>query len=80
MSVLDVALQLKTRLSVSLRTAEYHRAASCGIPALKATARPAQQLENRRGANGIHCPNSTIDLSTEGLLRGAPAPKNRCAG
>lgn len=42
---------------------------------LHATAEQRGQWELSAGGYGIHWPEIDEDLSTEGLLRGAPAPK-----
>jgi hypothetical protein len=42
---------------------------------LKATLKQRSQWESCGGGHGIHWPEIDEDLSVEGLLRGAPAPK-----
>ena len=42
---------------------------------LSATAKQRQSWEIAGGGYGIHWPTIDEDLSTEGLLRGAPAPR-----
>lgn len=42
---------------------------------LNATAQQRARWEKAGGGYGIHWPEIDEDLSTEGLLRGAPAPK-----
>jgi hypothetical protein len=42
---------------------------------LKATPAQRKKWEIAGGGYGIHWPDLDEDLSTEGLLRGAPAPK-----
>jgi len=42
---------------------------------LRASARQRTNWEKCGGGYGIHWPEIDEDLSTEGLLRGAPAPK-----
>ena len=44
---------------------------------LQATAQQREQWEVCGGGYGIHWPDLDEDLSTEGLLRGAPAPRPR---
>ena len=46
---------------------------------LKATPAQRGHWELAGGGYGIHWPDIDEDLSTEGLLRGAPAPKNQLA-
>jgi len=43
---------------------------------LSATAKQRQRWEIAGGGYGIHWPTIDEDLSTEGLLRGAPAPRS----
>jgi Protein of unknown function (DUF2442) len=64
-------------LSVSLRDGRHHRA-SCVVSRLR-NATPVQRKNWKvaGGGYGIHWPDLDEDLSTEGLLRGAPAPKAR---
>jgi hypothetical protein len=42
---------------------------------LSATSEQRQNCETAGGGYGIHWPDIDEDLSTEGLLRGAPAPR-----
>jgi len=42
---------------------------------LSATSEQRQNWETASGGYGIHWPDIDEDLSTEGLLRGAPAPR-----
>jgi len=42
---------------------------------LSATSEQRQRWEMASGGYGIHWPDIDEDLSTEGLLRGAPAPR-----
>jgi hypothetical protein len=44
---------------------------------LHATSKQRQNWQICGGGYGIHWPNIDEDLSTEGLLRGAPAPRTR---
>ncbi len=44
---------------------------------LSATAEQRQRWEMSSGGYGIHWPDIDEDLSTKGLLRGAPAPRGR---
>ena len=44
---------------------------------MKATTKERANWEISGGGYGIHWPDVDEDLSTEGLLRGAPAPKNQ---
>lgn len=44
---------------------------------LNATSEQRQNWQKSGGGYGIHWPDIDEDLSTEGLLRGAPAPKNQ---
>ena len=44
---------------------------------LKATQKQRDRWEPSGGGYGIHWPEIDEDLSTEGLLRGAPAPKSQ---
>ncbi|MEN6450717.1 MAG: DUF2442 domain-containing protein [Thermoguttaceae bacterium] len=46
---------------------------------LRATQMQRDHWEVSGGGYGIHWPEVDEDLSTEGLLRGAPAPKNQLA-
>jgi len=44
---------------------------------LKATPAQRNNWQKSGGGYGIHWPDIDEDLSTEGLLRGAPAPQNQ---
>ncbi|HET9305929.1 MAG TPA: DUF2442 domain-containing protein [Candidatus Sulfotelmatobacter sp.] len=73
--VLDVAFT-DDALSVSLRDGRIITVPLVWYPRLL-DATPAQRKnwEIAGGGYSIHWPNLDEDLSTEGLLRGAPAPK-----
>ena len=47
---------------------------------LRATQQQRDRWETSGGRYGVHWPEIDEDLSTEGLLRGAPAPKGQFAG
>jgi hypothetical protein len=47
---------------------------------LNATQPQRDRWESSGGGYGIHWPDIDEDLSTEGLLRGAPAPKSQFGG
>ena len=47
---------------------------------LRATPQQREHWERAGGGYGIHWPEVDEDLSTEGLLRGAPAPLRVAAG
>lgn len=47
---------------------------------LQATSRQRKHWKISGGGYGIHWPELDEDLSTEGLLRGAPAPRTQAAG
>jgi hypothetical protein len=68
----------KTTLSVSLRDGRTITVPLAWYPRLLA-ATPAQRKHWRisGGGYGIHWPDIDEDLSTEGLLRGSPAPRAR---
>jgi hypothetical protein len=73
--VLDVQLTDDT-LSVSLRDGRVISVPLVWYPRLlNATAAQRQNWKIAGGDFGIHWPDLDEDLSTEGLLRGAPAPK-----
>jgi hypothetical protein len=44
---------------------------------LAATPQQREKWQVCGGGYGIHCPEIDEDLSTEGLLRGAPAPRSQ---
>src|SRR5271168_3341345 len=73
--VLDVAFT-EDALSVSLRDGRVISVPLVRYPRLL-NATPAQRKNWRiaGGGYGIHWPEVDEDLSTEGLLRGAPAPR-----
>ena len=75
--VLDVQLS-DDALSVSLRDGRIISVPLAWYPRLM-SATPAQRKNwsISGGGYGIHWPDLDEDLSTEGLLRGAPAPKTR---
>ncbi|HME36125.1 MAG TPA: DUF2442 domain-containing protein [Candidatus Sulfotelmatobacter sp.] len=77
--VLDVAFS-EDALSVSLRDGRVISVPLVWYPRLL-NATPAQRgnWKIAGGGYGIHWPDVDEDLSTEGLLRGAPAPKARPA-
>jgi len=63
-------------LSVFLMDGRNIRVPLVWYPRLQgATAKQRQNWEVAGGGYGIHWPDIDEDLSTEGLLRGAPAPK-----
>jgi hypothetical protein len=74
--VLDVAFS-EDALSVSLRDGRVITVPLVWYPRLL-NATPAQRKHWKiaGGGYGIHWPELDEDLSTEGLLRGAPAPKS----
>jgi len=76
---LDVAFS-EDALSVSLRDGRVISVPLVWYPRLL-NATPAQRgnWKIAGGGYGIHWPDVDEDLSTEGLLRGAPAPKARPA-
>jgi hypothetical protein len=75
--VLDVAFS-EDALSVALRDGRVISVPLVWYPRLL-NASPAQRKNWKiaGGGYGIHWPDVDEDLSTEGLLRGAPAPKVR---
>jgi hypothetical protein len=75
--VLDVAFS-DDALSVSLQDGRVISVPLVWYPRLL-NATPAQRKNWKiaGGGYGIHWPEVDEDLSTEGLLRGAPAPKSR---
>ncbi len=62
-------------LSVSLRDGRVITVPWCGSRLLNATPAQRRNWKIAGGGYGIHWPDLDEDLSTEGLLRGAPAPK-----
>lgn len=73
--VLDVAFSADA-LSVSLRDGRVISVPLVWYPRLlNATPAQRQNWKIAGGGYGIHWPDIDEDLSTEGLLRGAPAPK-----
>jgi Protein of unknown function (DUF2442) len=68
----------KSTLSVALRDGRTITVPLAWYPRLL-NATPAQRKNWRvaGGGYGIHWPDIDEDLSTEGLLRGAPAPRTR---
>ena len=75
--VVDVAFA-KDRLSVALRDGRTITLPLAWYPRLfNATAAQRKNWRIAGGGYGIHWPDIDEDLSTEGLLRGAPAPRPR---
>jgi len=73
--VLDVAFS-EDALSVSLRDGRVISVPLVWYPRLlNATPTQRNNWKIAGGGYGIHWPDVDEDLSTEGLLRGAPAPK-----
>jgi hypothetical protein len=73
--VLDVQFTDDT-ISVSLRDGRIISVPLVWYPRqLSATASQRKNWKNAGGGYGIHCYDIDEDLSTEGLLRGAPAPR-----
>ncbi|MBI1740346.1 MAG: DUF2442 domain-containing protein [Acidobacteriales bacterium] len=73
--VLDVQFS-DDSLSVSLRDGRVISVPLAWYPRLlRATAKQRANWKISGGGYGIHWPDVDEDLSTEGLLRGAPAPK-----
>ncbi len=73
--VLDVAFS-EDALSVSLRDGRVISVPLVWYPRLlNATLTQRKNWKVAGGGYGIHWPDVDEDLSTEGLLRGAPAPK-----
>jgi len=67
----------KDELSVSLMDGRTISVPLVWFPKLlKATAPQRKNWKICGGGYGIHWPDLDEDLSTEGLLRGAPAPRN----
>ena len=63
-------------LSVDLRDGRTITVALAWYPRLlHATAKQRENWEPCAGGYGVHWPEIDEDLSTEGLLRGAPAPR-----
>ena len=68
----------KDALSVSLRDGRTISVPLVWYPRLfDATAAQRKNWQIAGGGYGIHWPDLDEDLSTEGLLRGAPAPRSR---
>src|SRR2546426_12225411 len=75
--VVDVKLT-KDTFSVSLRDGRTITVPLAWYPRLlNATAAQRKNWRVAGGGYGIHWPDLDEDLSTEGLLRGAPAPRRR---
>src|ERR1700682_5835288 len=75
--VTDVKVR-KDTLSVSLRDGRTITVPLAWYPRLfNASAAERKNWRVAGGGYGIHWPNIDEDLSTEGLLRGAPAPRPR---
>jgi Protein of unknown function (DUF2442) len=73
--VLDVEFSADA-LSVSLRDGRVITVPLVWYPRLlNATAAQRKNFKIAGGGYGLHWPDLDEDLSTEGLLRGAPAPK-----
>jgi hypothetical protein len=73
--VLDVEFSADA-LSVSLRDGRVITVPLVWYPRLlNATAAQRKNFKISGGGYGLHWPDLDEDLSTEGLLRGAPAPK-----
>jgi hypothetical protein len=73
--VLDVQFS-DDSLSVSLRDGRVISVPLAWYPRLlRATAKQRANWKISGGGYGIHWPDVDEDLNTEGLLRGAPAPK-----
>src|SRR6266481_9510039 len=78
--VLDVQFTEDT-ISVSLRDGRIITVPLVWYPRLlDATAAQRKNWEIAGGGYGIHWPDVDEDLSTEGLLRGAPAPRASVTG
>lgn len=74
--VLDVQFT-EDSLSVNLRDGRVISVPLAWYPRLlQATSAQRKNWEISSGGYGIHWPDVDEDLSTEGLLRGAPAPKS----
>jgi hypothetical protein len=74
--VLDVQFT-EDSLSVNLRDGRVISVPLAWYPRLlRATPAERKNWEISGGGYGIHWPDIDEDLSTEGLLRGAPAPKS----
>ena len=67
----------KDTMSVALRDGRIITVPLVWYPRLlNATMRQRKNWQVAGGGYGIHWPNLDEDLSTEGLLRGAPAPRS----
>jgi hypothetical protein len=64
----SISVALRDRRTITIPLAWYPRLR-------KATPAQRKKWEIAGGGYGIHWPDLDEDLSTEGLLRGAPAPK-----
>jgi hypothetical protein len=73
--VADVSIR-KERLTVTLRDGRTISAPLSWYPRLqRATPKQRKNWQIAGGGFGIHWPEIDEDLSTEGLLRGAPSPE-----
>jgi len=68
----DLSVDLMDGRTISVPLAWYPRL-------LGATPEQRKHWERSGGGYGIHWPEIDEDLSTEGLLRGAPAPRSKAA-
>lgn len=76
--VVDVKFTKDTLLSVDLRDGRTITVPLAWYPRLfNATAAQRKNWHVAGGGYGIHWPHIDEDLRTEGLLRGAPAPRPR---
>jgi len=66
----SLSVRLKDRRTISVPLARYPRL-------FHATTQQRLNWKVAGGGYGIHWPDIDEDLSTEGLLRGAPAPQQR---
>jgi hypothetical protein len=75
--VMDVKIT-KDALSVDLRDGRTITVPLAWYPRLfNATTAQCKNWQIAGGGYGVHWPDIDEDLSTEGLLRGAPAPRSR---